>query len=207
MGPSWRPRTAALATAMLASLAAPVAASGEEPPRLTAAEAMDAVMWGKEPIGGSFSLVDHDGIARTEADYRGKVVLVYFGFTFCPDICPADLMAIAGALNELSEAAGDVRGLFVTLDPERDDKHLKDYVQAFHPNLVGLTGDPDRIARTAHDYSIYHRRIDGGAPDAYTFDHSAYTFLYDKAGAYRGFFPPGTPSDLIAQGVRPLLEE
>jgi len=207
MGAGRGPRPVVRVAAVLALLAAPAAAGGGEPPGLTAAQAMDAVMWGKVPIGGAFSLADHDGVPRTEADYRGKVVLIYFGFTFCPDICPADLMGIAGALNELGDRADQVQGLFVTLDPERDDQHLKDYVQAFHPDLVGLTGEPAVIRRTANDYSIYYRRIDGGAPDAYTIDHSAYTFMYDKEGNYRGFFPPGTTSDLIAKGLEPLLGE
>lgn len=206
MGRQRRPATV-IPAAVLALLAAPAAAGGAGPPELTAAQAMDAVMWGEAPIGGSFSLTDHDGMARTQADYRGKVVLVYFGFTFCPDICPSDLMAIAGALNELGDRAGEVQGLFVTLDPERDDKHLKEYVQAFHADLVGLTGSPAEIRRAAADYKIYYRRIDGGAPDAYTFDHSAYTFMYDQDGVYRGYFPPGTTSDLIARGIRPLLGE
>lgn len=200
-----RPGSIVRAAAVLALLAAPVAAGEAEPPGLTAAQAMDAVMWGKGPIGGSFSLIDHDGVPRTEADYRGKVVLVYFGFTFCPDICPSDLMSIAGALNVLGEGADQVQGLFVTLDPERDGKHLKDYVQAFHRGLVGLTGTQAEIRRTANDYKIYYQRVEGGAPDAYTIDHSAYTFLYDQDGAYRGYFPPGSTSDQIARGIEPLL--
>lgn len=194
---------ALVAALVVASLA--IEARAETGERLSAAEAMDAVMWGEQPVGGSFSLTDHNGVARTEADFRGKVVLVYFGFTYCPDICPADLLAIGGALNALGPDHEKVQGLFVSLDPERDAPHLGDYLDAFHPNLIGLLGTQEEIERTAQDYKIYFQKIQGSAPDAYTIDHSAYTFLYDRDGNYRGYFPPGSTSDQIASGIRPLL--
>ncbi len=172
---------------------------------LTAAEAMDAVMWGKETIGGAFSLTDHDGNRRTEADFRGKVVLVYFGFTYCPDICPVDLAAIAGGLDLLGEEQAAVQPLFVTLDPERDNAHLGDYLSGFHERILGLTGSLDEIRETANAYKVYFRKAPGLSADDYSIDHSAFTYLYDQEGTYRGFFPPGSSPQQIADAIRPLL--
>ena len=99
-------------------------------------------MWNREPVGGPFSLVDHEGRRRTEADFRGKLLLVYFGYTSCPDICPTDLMEIARALTLLGAESEAVQPLFITLDPERDTvAHLAEYIPNFSPRLVGLTGE------------------------------------------------------------------
>src|ERR1043165_2702406 len=125
-------RHVALAALMLAGIASQPAAQTQS--ARSAAELMDAVMWNREPIGGPFALVDQDGRPRTDADFRGKVLLVYFGFTFCPDVCPADLQNIGLAMDRLGAAADAVQPLFVTLDPARDTAaHLKDYVALFHP--------------------------------------------------------------------------
>lgn len=192
---------------LVAALAVHPAAGADDPGELTAAEAMQAVMWGEEPIGGPFALTDHAGRTRTEADFRGKVVLVYFGFTWCPDICPTDLMAIAAALDELGADAEAVQPLFVTLDPQRDTGHLGEYVQAFHPRLIGLTGDEAAVRRTADAFKVYYRKVPGEGADDYTIDHTAFTYLYDQAGAYLGFFPPGTPPGRIVEVLRPLLAD
>ena len=120
-------------TALLMTSAMVPAPARAEPQR-SAAELMDAVMWNREPIGGPFALVDHDGRPRTDADFRGKLLLVYFGFTYCPDVCPTDLQAIGLALDRLGAAGDSVQPLFITLDPERDTpQHLADYVPLFHP--------------------------------------------------------------------------
>lgn len=188
----------------LAALFAAGSASAETK-ELTAAEAMDAVMWGQEGIGGAFSLTDHDGNRRTEADFRGKVVLIYFGFTFCPDVCPVDLAAIAGGLDLLGDAQDQVQPLFVTLDPERDNAHLGDYLSGFHEGFIGLTGSLDEIRKTANAYKVYYRKAPGLSEDDYSIDHSAFTYMYDKDGAYRGFFPPQSSPQQIADAIRPLL--
>lgn len=101
--------------------------------QITAAESMEAVMWGRGTIGGPFSLTDHTGRPRTDADFRGKLLLVYFGFTHCPDICPTDLMAVAGALNSLGAQADEVRALFISLDPQRDTQALLSTYRTVHP--------------------------------------------------------------------------
>ncbi len=182
-------------------------ASAEDDTRqITAAESMDAVMWGQSTIGGPFKLVDHTGTPRTDADFRGKVLLVYFGFTHCPDICPTDLMAIAGALNELGAKADQVRALFITLDPQRDtQKLLATYVDSFHDGIVGLTGSDIDIRRAAHAYKVYFKKVPGKNDDDYAVDHSAYIYLMDREGKFAGVFPPSTSPDRIAQVLKPMV--
>ena len=173
---------------------------------ITAAESMDAVMWGQGTIGGPFALTDHTGKPRTDADFRGKVMLVYFGFTHCPDICPTDLMAIAGALNALGAQADQVQALFITLDPQRDTQALlSTYVDAFHDNLIGLTGSERDIRRVAHAYKVYFNKVPGKTDDDYAIDHSAYIYLMDRDGKFGGVFPPSTSPDRIAHVLKPLV--
>jgi len=175
----------------------------------TAAETMDILMWNREPVGGPFELVDHTGKARTERDFRGKLMLVYFGFTYCPDICPTDLQAIALALDKLGADADSVQPLFVTLDPERDtQEHLAEYVKLFHPRLIGLTGGTEAIRRAADAYKVYYAKVLLGKDAGdYTVDHTAFIYLMDRDGNYLGFFPPGTSADRMVEIIRPRLVE
>jgi len=187
-----------LAAALL--VAAPLAHSQS---KRSAGELMDAVMWAKEPIGGPFALIDHTGKPRTDAEFRGKLMLVYFGFTFCPDVCPTDLMAIGQAIDKLGDAGEAVQPLFVTVDPERDTPpHLADYVPFFHPRLIGLTGDAAQIRDAARAYRVYYAKVAVGDAAAYTVDHSAFIYLMDRDGKYLGFFPPGTPADRMAAVIK-----
>jgi protein SCO1/2 len=172
----------------------------------SAAELMDAVMWGKEPIGGPFDLIDQAGKRRTDADFRGKFLLLYFGFTYCPDVCPTDLVAMGLALDQLGAAGGAVQPLFITVDPERDTpEHLAQYVPFFHPRLIGLTGSADQIRKVANAYRAYFAKvaISGGAE--YTVDHSSFIYLMDGSGRYLGFFPPGSSAERMAEVIRPHL--
>ena len=190
-----------LAAALLIA-ALPAQAQSER----SAGELMDAVMWNKEPIGGPFALTDHTGKSRTDADFRGKLMLVYFGFSFCPDICPTDLMAIGQAIDKLGPAGEGVQPLFVTLDPERDTAaHLAEYLPFFHPRLLGLTSDAAHIRDAARAYRVYYAKvvIDGAAE--YTIDHSGFIYLMDRDGKYLGFFPPGTPADRMAAVIEAHL--
>jgi cytochrome oxidase Cu insertion factor (SCO1/SenC/PrrC family) len=171
----------------------------EEADASSAAALMDALMWGQEPIGGPFELIDHTGARRTDADYRGKLALIYFGYTYCPDVCPTDLQAVASALDLLGDRARAVQPLFITIDPERDTPgHLADYVPLFHPRLVGLTGDADAIRRVARAYKVHYAKV--VLPDSpdYAMDHSAFIYLVDAQGRYLGFFPPGTSPERMA---------
>jgi protein SCO1/2 len=171
----------------------------------SAGELMDAVMWAKEPIGGPFALIDHTGKPRTDAEFRGKLMLVYFGFTFCPDVCPTDLMAIGQAIDTLGVAGDAVQPLFVTVDPGRDTPaRLADYVPSFHPRLIGLTGDAVQIRDAARAYRVYYAKVDVDAAE-YTVDHSGFIYLMDRDGKYLGFFPPGTPADRMAAVLKTHL--
>jgi cytochrome oxidase Cu insertion factor (SCO1/SenC/PrrC family) len=178
----------------------------QEPPERSAAELMDVLMWNREPVGGPFALVDHSGALRTDTQFRGKLLFLYFGFTYCPDLCPTDLQSMGLALDRLGKRGEEVQPLFVTLDPDRDTpQHLANYVQAFHPRLIGLTGDAISIRQVARAYKVYYAKVPTGEND-YTVDHSGYVYLMDRAGQYLGFFPPGTPPDRMAEVIRPLLK-
>lgn len=186
---------------MLALAGAQVALAG------SAAETMDILMWNREPVGGPFALVDHTNTPRSDRDFRGRLMLVYFGFTYCPDVCPTDLMAIGQALDQLGPDAEMVQPLFITVDPERDTaEHLAEYVPLFHPRLIGLTGSLDAIRSAADAYKVYFERIaTGTAAGDYTVDHTAFIYLMDRDGKYLGFFPPGTSPERMVEIIRPRL--
>jgi cytochrome oxidase Cu insertion factor (SCO1/SenC/PrrC family) len=192
-------RLLAVTALMLAGIASPLAQTSSS---RSAAELMDAVMWNREPIGGPFRLIDHNGIPRTNEDFRGKLLLVYFGFTYCPDVCPTDLQNIGLALDKLGEAAGRVQPLFVTVDPERDTvEHLRGYVPMFHPRLIGLTGNAAAIHAAAEAYRAYYAKVPLKGDD-YTVDHSSFIYVVGADGHYLGFLPPGTSPDRIAEAIR-----
>lgn len=197
---------AALIAALLLCVTAPAPVSAQGSTR-SAAELMDAVMWNREPIGGAFTLKDQTGRTRTDADFRGQLMLVYFGFTYCPDICPADLQEIGLAMKALGEQAADVQPLFVTLDPQRDTaEHLAQYVPLFHPRLLGLTGSIEDVTKAADAYRVYFKRVSTGPnADDYTIDHSAFIYLMDRDGKYLEFFPPGTDAEKIVGMIKPYL--
>jgi cytochrome oxidase Cu insertion factor (SCO1/SenC/PrrC family) len=188
----------ALNLLLIAVLSVPCAAE-----QRSAAEIMDILMWGREPVGGPFALIDHNGKPRSERDFRGKLMLIYFGFTYCPDICPTDLQNIGLALDQLGAAGENVQPLFMTVDPERDTpEHLKDYVPLFHPRLIGLTGEPAAIRAAADAYKVYYARVPSQRGDDYTVDHSSFIYLMGADGQYLGFFPPGTSPERIAETLK-----
>ena len=164
-------------------------------------------MWNRETIGGAFTLKDQTGRVRTDADFRGQLLLVYFGFTYCPDICPTDLQEIGLAMNRLGADAAHVQPLFVTLDPQRDTvEHLARYVPLFHPRLLGLTGNVADVTQAADAYRVYYKRVPTGPnPDDYTVDHSVFIYLMDRDGKYLDFFPPGTDAEKMVGMIRPYL--
>jgi len=173
----------------------------------SAAETMDILMWNREPVGGPFELIDQTGKVRSDRDFRGRLMLVYFGFTYCPDVCPTDLMAIGQALEQLGPDADAVQPVFITLDPERDTAgHLAEYVPLFHPRLLGLTGSLDAIGAAADAYKVYFARIPiGKEAGDYTVDHTSFIYLMDRDGKYLGFFPPGTSAERMVEIIRPRL--
>src|SRR5262245_6585748 len=135
---------------------------------LSAAELMDALMWRHQPVDVSFSLTDHRGKRRTHEEFRGKLLIVYFGYMFCPDICPTDLQMIAQAIDQLGPDGNAVQPVFITIDPERDTaEKLADYVPQFHPGLIGLTGSSADIRRVAHGYKVYFAKAPQARMSAY----------------------------------------
>jgi protein SCO1/2 len=151
-------------------------------------------------IGGPFSLTGTDGKTVTDQDFRGRHMLVFFGFTHCPEICPAELQVIAQALDKLGDKAKTVVPVFITLDPERDTpKVMAEFVKSFGPNFVGLTGTPDQIAAAAKAYRIAYTKIeDKDSPGDYSIDHSALAYLMDPQGRYLAHFAYGTSADEMA---------
>jgi len=171
----------------------------------TATELMEAVMWNKEPVGGPFALTDHTGRRRTDEDFRGKLMLVYFGFSSCPDICPTDLMAMGLALDRMGPAGEAVQPLFITVDPERDTpEQLANYVPNFHPRLMGLTGDAADIRTATSAYRVYYAKAEISGGTSYTVDHSGFIYLMDREGRYLGFFPPRTSAEQMVTVMKPL---
>lgn len=162
-------------------------------------------MWARGPVGGPFALTDHEGKHRTDADFRGKLLVLYFGYTNCPDICPADLTAISLALDRLGAAAEAVQPIFITLDPERDTAaHLAAYVKAFHPRLLGMTGSPDEIRSVATAYKTWYAKTGNGSED-YAVDHTAFVYLVGKDGQYLGFLPPSTSPERLSDVITQML--
>jgi len=165
-----------------------------------------ALLEGRGPIGGPFDLIDHTGQRRTDADFRGKLVLIYFGYTHCPDVCPTELQSISLALDALGAAAAAVQPLFITVDPERDPPaHLADYVSSFHPRLVALHGSAADIRSVALAYQVFFARSAAPAREGYMLDHTGFIYLVGKDGRYLGFLPPGSAPEQIVEAVRPHL--
>ncbi|HYE50875.1 MAG TPA: SCO family protein [Azospirillaceae bacterium] len=158
-------------------------------------------------IGGSFSMVDHTGKPVTEADYAGKYKLMFFGYTFCPDICPTELQVVAQALDQLGGDAAQVQALFVTIDPERDTPaQMAEYVGLFHPAITGLTGTPEQVAAMAKSWRVYAAKAPGGDPDAYIMDHSTYTYLMAPDGTLVTVFARGTGPEEMVRAVRQAMK-
>ena len=190
------------AAALLA--AALAAAQPVEPARREgAARLMDELMSGKVPVGGDFTLTDARGRRVSLRDFRGKLVLLYFGFVTCPDICPTDLAEIGKALRALGPRSRDIQPIFITLDPPRDTQEiLREYARAFHPRMIALTGSPDDIASVARAYKVFYEKVPVDGATEYTIDHSAFTYLIDREGRYVGIYPPGTHYDRLARMLR-----
>ncbi len=171
----------------------------------TAAEMMDDLMYGRGTVGGPFTLTDQDGRKRSDSEFRGKLMIVYFGYTFCPDVCPADLMAITQALDALGPEATKVQPIFITVDPERDTAVLKDYVAAFHPSFIGLTGSPDEVRKIANSYKASYARVPGERSGDYSIDHAGIIYLMGREGEYLGFMPPQTSPERLTEILRKYL--
>lgn len=153
-----------------------------------------------------FSLVDHNGQARTLADFRGKVVAIFFGYTHCPDVCPTTLSDFAAALRQLGPDAERVQVIFVTVDPARDTPELlRQFVPAFNPGFLGMYTGPEALRQLAKEFKVVYQKTAVKAADDYLIDHTAGTYVYDEQGDLRLLIPYGTRPDAIAQDLRTLL--
>jgi cytochrome oxidase Cu insertion factor (SCO1/SenC/PrrC family) len=198
-------RSAACALLVMASMfgCGLVAAAEQEQP--SAAQMMDDLMYGHGPIGGPFTLTDQNGKPRSDVDFRGKLMIVYFGYTFCPDVCPADLMSISQALETLGPVAEGVQPVFITIDPERDTKVLAEYLAAFHPSFVGLTGSLEDIRKVANSYKAFYVKVPGERSGEYSIDHTGVVYPIGRSGEYLGFMPPQTSPDRLTEVLRKNL--
>lgn len=156
-------------------------------------------------IHGNFTLETLDGRDVNMADYRGKWLLIYFGYTFCPDVCPATLTELGQALKELGPKAARVQALFITVDPVRDKPAvMKRYLKAFDPRIQGLYGNGDETAAAAKSFHVYYQ-IHGLGGGEYAIDHSSYVYVIDPTGTFIALLTPDTPGHKIADDVRKLI--
>ena len=160
------------------------------------------------PRGGDFRLTGGDGSVAL-ADYRGRVVVIYFGYAFCPDVCPTSLAALAQAFSLLTpDELARVGGLFITVDPMRDTVEiLKNYASFFHPAIVGLTGSADDIAKVARQYGAFYAKQKADASGVYSVDHSSLTYVVDGEGKLAASLAHGTTPEAIVQTIRALLKK
>jgi protein SCO1/2 len=159
-------------------------------------------------FGRDFELVDHTGKPRRLGDFRGKVVVVFFGFTHCPDVCPTTLAELAAAKRKLGAEAARVQVLLVTVDPERDTPELLSrYVTAFDPDFLGLTGSPQQIAGAAREFKVVYQKVEGKQPGSYSVDHSAGTFIFDPQGRLRLYVSYGQGAEVFAHDIALLLRQ
>jgi cytochrome oxidase Cu insertion factor (SCO1/SenC/PrrC family) len=153
-------------------------------------------------IGGPFTLTDATGVTRHDTDFRGKLMLIYFGYTFCPDACPTTLTAIGDALRKLGPDASRFAPIFITVDPARDTPaQLKAYMESFDPRFVALTGTPAQIVQVATAYRVYYRQV-AGEGGQYTMDHSSVIYLMARDGHYIGHFNAGIAASDLARDLR-----
>lgn len=160
------------------------------------------VPWGKE-----LRLTDHNGKPRALADFNGKAVAIFFGYTHCPDVCPTTLGELALTLKQLGSDADKVQVLFVTLDPGRDTPEvLRQYVPSFHPGFLGLTGSEAEVAQAAKSFNVFYEKKESGSKAGYLVDHSANTFLIDPQGRVRLLYGFGAAPASIVHDIKQLLD-
>jgi protein SCO1/2 len=159
-------------------------------------------------FGRELALTDHTGKARTLADFKGKVVVVFFGFTQCPDVCPTTLAEMKAVKEKLGKDGERVQVLFVTVDPERDSPELlAKYVPAFDPSFIGLYGDAEATARTAKEFKVFYKKVPGSSPTSYSVDHTAALYIYDPSGRLRLFAKHAQGADALAHDIKLLLDQ
>ena len=163
---------------------------------------------GSKAFGTNFSLIDVDGRLRTLADYQGKAVVMFFGYTHCPDVCPTTLIEMQEVMSLLGPQAAKVQVIFVTLDPERDTAEvLKQYVPAFNPSFIGLRpANEEALNRLTKEFKIYYKRVPGLSPNTYTIDHTAGSYVFDPKGQLRLYIKHGQGPEVLAQDLKTILQ-
>ncbi len=155
-----------------------------------------------------FALTDHHGQLRRLQDFRGKVVIVFFGYTQCPDVCPTSLQELAQAKELLGPEGDKLQGIFISVDPERDQPEmLKAYMANFDPSFIALRPTPEQLAAVAKDFKVYYKKVEGRTPTSYTLDHSAGSYLYDPTGQLRVYARYGSGAQALADDARILLQQ
>ncbi|HYB08825.1 MAG TPA: SCO family protein [Alphaproteobacteria bacterium] len=171
------------------------------------ADSLNFIASGSALVGGPFTLVDQDGKPRTDAEFRGSLMLVYFGYTYCPDVCPTELQTMSDALDALGDKAAKVQPIFITVDPERDTPPVvKDYVSHFHPRFIALTGTPSQVDAAEKAYRVYAAKAPSksGGND-YLMDHTGLVYLMGRNGKYLTSFTPQTTPQQMAQAIAQRL--
>ena len=162
---------------------------------------------GTAEIGGSFSLIDQDGMRRTEEDFRGRYMLVFFGFTYCPDVCPTTLAILSNALDKIGPLAEEIVPVLITVDPARDTPEtLKPYLASFGPEFVGLTGTKEEIDQAVAAYRAYYQIIEGDGGDDYTVNHSSVIYLMDRDGNFVTNYALDMGPDAIAADLTQRID-
>jgi len=161
-----------------------------------------------DPPGGDFTLDSNQGKVSL-SDYDGKVRMLYFGYTFCPDVCPGSLQRVGAAFNKLTpEELTKVQGMLISVDPERDTlQKLEDYTKYFHKQIVGVTGTKSQIDEIAERYDVEYRKAEGSSPESYLVDHTGYIFVLDKKGKIRDYLPHAVKIDRAVEVIRKLINE
>jgi protein SCO1/2 len=187
---------------LLAALALAVAACGQQKASFRNVDITGAADFGKD-----FSLTDHTGKVRTLADYKGKAVVMFFGYTHCPDVCPTTMAELKAVMEKLGPDADRVQVLFVTVDPERDTQALlAQYVPAFDARFVGLRpADEAALQKVTKDFKVFYAKVPGSSPNNYTVDHSAGSYVFDPQGKLRLFIRHGQGPEPIVHDLKQLL--
>jgi len=187
--------------------AALLAGCSDKPADATASGFTSIDITGAEYANG-FQLTDHNGQQRTLADFKGKVVVVFFGFTQCPDVCPTSLSELAEAKRLLGADGDKLQGLFVSVDPARDTPQvMKEYMASFDPSFLALYTTADGLPDLAKRFRVYYKKVDGPTPTSYTMDHSAGSYVYDTKGRVRLYTRYGSGAPALAGDVKKLLAE
>jgi protein SCO1/2 len=199
MSPFWNKLSVALAVGMALTVAT---GCSEKKPVFQSVDITGV------PYAKDFILTDHDGKQRQLADFRGKVVVVFFGFVQCPDVCPTSMMELA-QVKKLLGADGDrLQGIFITVDPERDTPEvLKAYMQNFDASFLALRTSPEQLPALAKDFKIYYKKVPGKTETSYTIDHTAGSYIYDTQGRLRLFTRHASGAEKIASDIALLLKE